>query len=254
MKNVIGKTWLGTDISVFTSGIGKNHILLLGGFRGSDEHICRILMKTAESLENDTRQMKINREKLLSSATFHIIPTVNADGISLHEKGLDKFNPFFARCVRANRGSEDFSAWQANCRGADIARNFPAGWRDGAQYGTFPCAAGGIGEYPCSEKESFSLLAYMRRTSPHGVFVFLSGEGKIVLPEKTANAALVGSCLDLPVCVASTDRKLYITYAAGSPMLTAARAFGARALTVLLPENTNENAVIPKILLAAALL
>ncbi len=67
-------------------------------------------------------------EKTRVRGTWWLVPQLNPDGVQLAEEGLDDSSILAPRQLRANKGSRDFSRWQANARGVDLNHNYPFGF------------------------------------------------------------------------------------------------------------------------------
>lgn len=68
--------------------------------------------------------------------------------------------------IALNGGSEDFSLWKANIDGVDLNTNFDARWGEGAQNVFVPSAAGYVGEFPFSARESLALAEFTSKIKP----------------------------------------------------------------------------------------
>ena len=65
-------------------------------------------------------------------SSIYIVPMVNPDGVDLVLKGLDPSYPFYEQLLAWNTTGRPFSeVWNANIRGVDLNRNYPARWELG---------------------------------------------------------------------------------------------------------------------------
>ena len=128
--------------------------------------LLRFIREYCEAYRQGRRLFSINPNYLFSTRLLCIVPMLNPDGVELQLHGADSFLNRKA-LIAMNRGSEDFSAWQANGRGVDLNHNYDAGF---AEYKVLEREAGITGgaptrysgEYPESEPESGALANYLR--------------------------------------------------------------------------------------------
>lgn len=128
--------------------------------------LLRFIREYCEAYRSGRRLYSINPHYLFSSRLICIVPMLNPDGVELQIHGADGF-PNRDALIAMNRGSEDFSAWQANGRGVDLNHNYDAGFADYKLLEREAGITGGAptrysGEYPESEPESGALANYLR--------------------------------------------------------------------------------------------
>ena len=107
---------------------------------------------------------------------------LNPDGVQLQLRGAAGF-PHEKRLIAMNRGSTDFSHWQANGRGVDLNHNYNAGFADYKALERESGIAGGAptrysGEYPESEPETRALADYLRLDSTVRMILTLHTQGE----------------------------------------------------------------------------
>ncbi len=145
-------------------------VVFVGTHHGTDWITSAVLMHFLEdycvNLQKKQRLYSINMEYLFRSRLLCVIPMLNPDGVQLHWHGADGF-PNRKQLIAMNRGSTDFSHWQANGRGVDLHHNYSAGFAEYKEIERSCGIAGGAssrcsGEYPESEPESGALAAYLR--------------------------------------------------------------------------------------------
>ena len=62
--------------------------------------------------------------------SIYIVPMVNPDGVNLVLDGLKPENPYYLDLIRQNNTGLPFGkVWQANIKGTDLNRNYPALWQ-----------------------------------------------------------------------------------------------------------------------------
>ena len=110
-----------------------------------------------------------NVREIWNRSSIYIVPMVNPDGVNLVLEGLQPSNPYYDQLLQWNRTGLPFSqVWQANIRGTDLNRNYPASWEEAkAQeeslgiFGPGPTRYGG--RYPLSEPETQTMVNFTRQ-------------------------------------------------------------------------------------------
>lgn len=186
--------------SIGTSVLGKNlYYLKLGNgprevFYNSAHHSLEwitspLVMKFAENfLQAYSERGRIrgyNIPEIWEQSSIYIVPMVNPDGVDLVLKGLDPSNPFYEQLLAWNNTGKPFSqVWNANIRGVDLNRNYPAMWQLGkAQeqmlgiYGPGPTRYGG--PYALSEPETIAVADFTRQRNFRLVISYHS-QGRVI--------------------------------------------------------------------------
>lgn len=163
----IGRTTFERNIYGFTLGKGEKQILIVGAHHGLEWLTPPLIMEFArqylEHLKSGKRLMGYNILKLYETATIHLIPMLNPDGIEIATFGTD--SPYLNRINLRN----DFKKnWQSNGRGVDLNHNYDAGFNllkeQEYKMGIFgPCATRYGGTHPESEPETKALCDYVRK-------------------------------------------------------------------------------------------
>jgi g-D-glutamyl-meso-diaminopimelate peptidase len=91
--------------------------------------------------------------------------------------GIKKADVLYERQIKMNKGSEDFSHWQANARGVDLNHNYNAGFYEYKRIERELGIDGGAptrysGEYPESEPEVQSLCNMIRALNVERIYSF----------------------------------------------------------------------------------
>lgn len=110
-----------------------------------------------------------NIQQIWNSSSIYIIPMVNPDGVNLVLEGLKPDNPYYNELLQWNDTGQPFSqVWQANIRGVDLNRNYPASWEEAKAQepslgitGPGPTRFGG--PFPLSEPESQAIVDFTRQ-------------------------------------------------------------------------------------------
>ncbi len=152
----IGRSADGREILAFRFGSGSCHILIQADMHGREGMSGRLaadlLMRLAQEHPGG-----------IEGVTFHVIPMVNPDGVTIAVHGPDGLNdPSLAASVRTMLAAEggDFRDWKANARGVDLNRNFPADWE--ALSVQSPGSERFRGPQPLSEPESIALAEFVQ--------------------------------------------------------------------------------------------
>ena len=202
----MGTSLFGKEIPMVRIGNEKaaRAVLYVGAHHGM-EWITTILLlrfinEYCEYYKGHRRIFNINPEYLFRSRLICIVPMLNPDGVDLQIHGADSV-PFRDKLIEMNRGSTDFSHWQANGRGVDLNHNYNAGF---AEYKALERASdilGGSptrfsGEYPESEPEVGALANYLRFDDSIKLILTLHTQGEeiyyssgSICPPKAKNIA-----------------------------------------------------------------
>ncbi|MCL2774910.1 MAG: M14 family metallocarboxypeptidase [Oscillospiraceae bacterium] len=184
---IIGKSYLGKNINLIKIGDGAHKVIYIGAHHAMEWLTSIILMRFAEdfckSYIFNEKMYAYDPEYVLQARTVYIVPMLNPDGVDLAIHGLEVDNPVRSRLIQMNKGSEDFSKWQANARGVDLNHNYDADFNllkeIEMQSGiTEPCATRYGGEYPESEPEVASLASLIRSDTDISVLVALHTQGE----------------------------------------------------------------------------
>lgn len=123
---VIGRSWAGRAVFSMSIGEGTENVLFLGGMRGQEYRTPMMLFKFFERLcEGYAADSKISAVKIkssLSARRITIIPCANPDSVEIAARAAAGAGCYAGLVARAAAG--DYSKWNANARGVDIAHNF----------------------------------------------------------------------------------------------------------------------------------
>ena len=167
----LGESILGKGIPMFTIGQGEKEILYIGAHHGMEWLTSVILLRFihdfCELLGEEKSMYKVSLPLLCEQYTIYVIPMLNPDGVEYQIHGISADNPLRERLLKMNRGSSDFSHWQANARGVDLNHNYDA---DFWEYKKLEQQAGILdgapsrysGEEPESEPEVGHLCNFIR--------------------------------------------------------------------------------------------
>jgi g-D-glutamyl-meso-diaminopimelate peptidase len=162
--------------------------------------LLRFINEYAEYYKSHRRIFNINLEYLFRSRLVCVVPMLNPDGVELQIHGA-KDAPNKEKLVEMNRGSEDFTHWQANGRGVDLNHNYNAGFAAYKELERSSGLLGGAptrysGEYPESEPEVGALANYIRFDDSIKMILTLHTQGEEIYytsggkcPPKSKNIA-----------------------------------------------------------------
>lgn len=145
--NTIGSSYDNRDIyEVILGKSNKNHVLIHAGIHGREYLTSLLIMKQIEYYLKHYENGKyygIKYRDLFNSVTFHLIPMVNPDGITISQIGIkgikdEKLKDSIYECYyndlnaryTCDRFKNYLRKWKANAIGVDLNRNFDAGWNE----------------------------------------------------------------------------------------------------------------------------
>lgn len=167
----LGETIMGRGIPILTLGEGERALLFVGTQRAKDWITAILLLRwleeACELYATNSKIFRYHLGYLLSTRRIIIIPMLNPDGVAYRMHGVSKEHVLYDRLLSMNGGSDDFSVWEANARGVDLAHNYGVGFaeqkekekREGILGGS---PVGFAGESSESEPEVGALCNYLR--------------------------------------------------------------------------------------------
>ncbi|HEY8499941.1 MAG TPA: M14 family metallopeptidase [Clostridia bacterium] len=170
---VAGRSVLGRNLYYIRLGSGPVEVHYNGAHHSLEWITSPLLMKFIENFcrayAAGTSIRGYNISQIWNSSSIYIIPMVNPDGVNLVLEGLKPDNPYYNQLLQWNDTGLPFSqVWQANIRGVDLNRNYPASWEEAKAQepslgitGPGPTRFGG--PFPLSEPESQAMADFTRR-------------------------------------------------------------------------------------------
>jgi len=170
---VAGRSVLGRNLYYIRLGSGPVEVHYNAAHHALEWITAPFLMKFAENFcrayATGSAIRGYNIGDIWSRSSIYIIPMVNPDGVNLVLEGLKPDNPYYNQLLGWNTTGQPFSeVWQANIRGTDLNRNYPASWKEAkAQepslgvFGPGPTRYGGPA--PLSEPETQAMVNFTRR-------------------------------------------------------------------------------------------
>lgn len=172
---VAGKSVLGRNLYYIRLGNGPTEVFYNGAHHALEWITAPLLMEFVENFaraySNNSSISGYNVREIWRRSSIYIMPMVNPDGVELVLSGLKRDNPYYSRLLQWNGTGLPFSqVWNANIRGVDLNRNYPASWEQAkAQepsfgvYGPGPTRYGGPS--PLSEPETQAVVNFTRQHS-----------------------------------------------------------------------------------------
>ncbi|HWR61254.1 MAG TPA: M14 family metallopeptidase [Clostridia bacterium] len=170
---IAGKSVLGRNLYYIKLGNGPTEVFYNAAHHSLEWITAPLLMKFVENFARgyagNSAIRGYNIRDLWRRGSIYIMPMVNPDGVELVLSGLKRDNPYYSRLLDWNDTGQPFSqVWNANIRGVDLNRNYPASWEQAkAQepsfgvYGPGPTRYGGPS--PLSEPETQAVANFTRQ-------------------------------------------------------------------------------------------
>lgn len=157
-KEVIGKSYWGTNLYLLKVGKGPKKVLVTAGLHARENINTNFLMRCAEeyaiAYQKNTKIDNFQVRTILDEVTFYLVPLCNPDGVDIVNT--------LANPSGWTESTRKKVIWKANGRGVDLNRNFPYCWDEMNDSSDSPSYAGGA-DYPGksagSEPETQALMA-----------------------------------------------------------------------------------------------
>ena len=184
-----GVSLCGQAIDALVLGCGKKTLLFVGAHHGSEYLTANLLLDFAEELcraaDAGKKLFSFSVRELLERRSVVILPCVNPDGVALALCGACRDNPLGQKQIAMNRGSEDFSKWQANARGVDINHNYNFRFYEykalEQEKSILPGRSRYAGEYPESEPETLAVCRLVEEIrSRLSVLLTFHSQGEVI--------------------------------------------------------------------------
>lgn len=185
----IGQSVLGKNLYYIRLGRGPNEVHYNGAHHSLEWITTPLLMKFIENFaraySTGASIRGYNIANIWNTSSIYIVPMVNPDGVNLVLEGLREDNPYYQQLLEWNDTGLPFSqVWQANIRGVDLNRNYPASWELGKAQeealgidGPGPTRYGGPS--PLSEPETQAMVNFTRQHNFRMVLAYHS-QGRVI--------------------------------------------------------------------------
>ncbi|MGF7057979.1 M14 family metallopeptidase [Brassicibacter mesophilus] len=170
---VAGKSVLGRNLYYLRLGRGPRKVFYNASHHALEWINSPVLMKFAESFlkayVSGSFIRGYNVPEIWERSSIYIVPMVNPDGVNVVIEGISPENPYYDEILRWNDTGRPLSqVWNANIRGVDLNRNYPASWEEAKAQepalgvtGPGPTRFGG--PYPLSEPETQAMVSFTRQ-------------------------------------------------------------------------------------------
>lgn len=170
---VAGRSVLGKNLYYIRLGNGPTEVFYNAAHHSLEWITAPLLMKFVENFArayaDHSSIQGYNIRNLWSRGSIYIMPMVNPDGVNLVLEGLKRDNPYYNQLRVWNDTGQPFSqVWNANIRGVDLNRNYPASWEEAkAQEPSLGVDGPGPTRYggprPLSEPETQAVVNFTRQ-------------------------------------------------------------------------------------------
>ena len=188
---ILATTAFGRPIYAMTIGQGPRQVLYSAAHHANEWLTATVLLKFAEDYAEAIRtggQLGgVDAAALSESATIHIVPMVDPDGVALVTGALVPGDEEYERAREFARNYPNIpfpEGWKANLNGVDLNLQYPAGWLMAreikfSQGYTRPGPRDFVGRFPLSQIESQALYDYTQRIDPAIVIAWHS-QGQVI--------------------------------------------------------------------------
>ncbi|MBS4538765.1 peptidoglycan-binding protein [Clostridium sp. D2Q-11] len=165
-----GESVLGRELYYLRLGRGPRKVFYNASHHSLEWINSPVMMKFAEKFlqayVTGSFIRGYNVPEIWESSSIYIVPMVNPDGVDVVINGITPENPYYEDILEWNDTGEPLSqVWNANIRGVDLNRNYPAEWQQAKDQeedlgvtGPGPTRYGGPA--PLSEPESQAMVDF----------------------------------------------------------------------------------------------
>lgn len=186
---IAGKSVLGKNLYYIRLGNGPTEVFYNAAHHSLEWITAPLLMKFVENFArayaSNSKIRGYDVRDIWRRSSIYIMPMVNPDGVNLVLEGLKRDNPYYNQLLEWNDTGQPFSqVWNANIRGVDLNRNYPASWESAkAQEPSLGIDGPGPTRYggprPLSEPETQAVVNFTRRHNFKLVIAFHT-QGRVI--------------------------------------------------------------------------
>ncbi len=131
----IGRSVMGQRILALSMGSGKRHVGCIAAHHANEWLttlvLLRFLEEYAAAYASGGSMDGLSAKTLYDTATLHLIPLVNPDGVDLVAGALDPADSFYTQAAALAAHYPDIpfpDRWQSNISGVDLELQYPTEW------------------------------------------------------------------------------------------------------------------------------
>lgn len=179
----------GRPVRTLIIGNGEREVIYTAAHHANEWITALVLLKFAEDLAsaiaNNTTLFGKTGAEIAETATIHIIPMLDPDGVDLVVGAIDRDSSQYALAESLSRNYPAIpfpDGWKADLLGVDLNLQYPAGWLQAreikfSQGFTRPGPRDFVGLAPLSQREPRALAEYTQTVDPALVLAYHS-QGK----------------------------------------------------------------------------
>ena len=183
-SEVLTTTVYGRPVQSLIIGEGDRKVIYSAAHHANEWITTPVLLKFAEALaqavDEDEELFGVNAKNIVETATIHIIPMVNPDGVDLVTGAIppDSTEQASAKQIAENFPDIPFpEGWKANLLGVDLNLQYPAGWLQAreikfSQGFDRPAPRDYVGRAPLNQRETIALAEYTEEVDPDLVLAY----------------------------------------------------------------------------------
>ena len=184
-------TAFGRPVRTLVMGTGDRKVLYSASHHANEWITTTVLLKFAQELAEAVKTggqiYGVDGQTILNTATIHIVPMVDPDGVDLVTGAIQ---PGTLEFEAASRIADRFpeipfpDGWKANLLGVDLNLQYPAGWLIAREikfsegFGQ-PAPRDYVGRSPLNQRETIALAEYTEAVDPALVLAYHT-QGKVI--------------------------------------------------------------------------
>jgi len=184
-------TAFGRPIQTLVLGEGNRRVLYSAAHHANEWITTPVLLKFAEELaeaiHTDREFYGYNPKEIWETATIHLVPMVDPDGVDLVAGAIALGTSEYASAEAIAADFPDIpfpDGWKANLLGVDLNLQYPAGWLRAreikfSQGFTRPSPRDYVGRAPLNQRESLALAEYTEEVDPALVLAYHT-QGEVI--------------------------------------------------------------------------
>ena len=184
-------TAFGRPMWALSLGDGDRQVIYSAAHHANEWITAPVLLKFAEdlsvALETDGSLYGVPARTIAETATIHLIPMVDPDGVDLVTGAIPAGSLEYEKAARIGDAFPNIpfpDGWKANLLGVDLNLQYPAGWLQAreikfSQGYTRPAPRDYVGRSPLSQRESIALADFTEEIDPALVLAYHT-QGKVI--------------------------------------------------------------------------